>query len=161
MIKSKFTFKAYLVIFLLVLLVVVGIVTLLYVNPKTINDLFQLEIATVLVVAFLFIALLFNELRTKIILVEIRNDFIEKRNYMQHSKTFRFKDFDSFATSKLSSETDTFEYLYLIRANKKIIKISETYHSNYSELKQAIAKHVKCNGEVEFSFLDEIKDAFW
>jgi hypothetical protein len=109
---------------------------------------------------FTWIWLVFGELRTQIIEVKILNNYIEKKNYIGFNQKYKFEDFDGFQTSIISSRSGSFEYLYFIKDNKKVIKISEAYHKNYFDLKEKISGHLKDLGEVKFSFFDEFKEIF-
>ena len=79
---------------------------------------------------------------------------------MGFNKEYDFKYFDGFKTSIITSKGQQFEYLYLMKEENKIIKISETYHKNYEELKHEISKHAKDLGFENFSYLDELKEIF-
>ncbi|MFC5683828.1 hypothetical protein ACYE2N_01675 [Flavobacterium sp. MAHUQ-51] len=109
---------------------------------------------------FTWIWLVFGELRTKIIQVTIQNNQIEKTNYLGLNRKFIFKDFDGYQTSILTSKGQNYEYLYFVKDDVKIIKISEAYHKNYSDLKDIISAKLKDLGEIQFSYIDELKEIF-
>jgi len=95
--------------------------------------------------------------------IRIEGNLISVRKFGGLSKKddFLLSDFDGFKTSELfSGGGDVNEYLYLIKNNKKNIKISQAYHKNYSDLKVAIQSKVNDLGLENFSFLDEIKEIF-
>jgi hypothetical protein len=90
----------------------------------------------------------------------INNNQIEKKNYLGFRQKYDFRDFNGFQTSIISSKSGRFEYLYFIKDNKKIIKISEAYHKNYFDLKEKISVDLKDLGEIQFSYIDEFKEIF-
>ena len=120
----------------------------------------------VFVFAILFLIVLtwlvFGELRTKVISVTIDNDLITTANFLGlgAKRKFDFTEFEGFTTSLLPSNSGTYEYLYLLKDNKKVIKLSEFYHKNYFELKQVLTKRVKFLGDKPFNMLTEIKEIY-
>jgi len=122
-------------------------------------------IADCLVVIVLVIPvvwLVYGELRTKAISVVFDATSINYKPYLGvgGAKEFCFKHFDCCVTSVLTSEYESYEYLYLMKDNKKVIKLSEFYHKNYSELKEEICNRVEYTGEIPFSLRDELKEIF-
>lgn len=89
--------------------------------------------------------IVFVEFRTKAIHIKIEGDTISVKNYLGQgtTKNYLFKEFTGYKISTLSSEYEEFEYLYLLLNGKRVIKISQFYHSNYNEMKQAIIKKTK------------------
>ena len=75
-------------------------------------------------------------------------------------KKFYFNEFTGYKISILPSEYEEFEYLYLLIEERKVIKISQFYHSNYAELKQSIIRKTKNLGKEHFSFVREVKEIF-
>jgi hypothetical protein len=47
-----------------------------------------------------------------------------------------------------------------MKNGRKVIRVSQFYHSNYSEVKKLIAKKVKFLGRKNFSYLKEFKEIF-
>ncbi len=108
--------------------------------------------------------LIFGELRQKAIKVSIGKTSISARGYIGTGlkKEYEFSDIEGYRISFISSRMDSYEYLYLIVNNKKIIKLSGFYHRNYEELKTAIIQHQIKNLGVEYwSFLQETKEIFY
>ena len=75
-------------------------------------------------------------------------------------RIYRLTEFDGFNTIILPSRYDQFEYLYLMKNGKRMVKMSEFYHSNYYDLKSAIRGKVLNLGELEYNFIREIKEMF-
>jgi len=104
----------------------------------------------------------YGELRTK----AISTTFIDNTVYIRRfyglgpSTYLDIADFDGYSTSILLSRGGRYEYLYLKRGEKKVIKLSEFYHRNYSDLKEYITKRIAYLGDEEFSFRTELKEIF-
>ena len=109
---------------------------------------------------FIFtIIFLLAETRHKIIKIIIDRNTISKRNFLTIIQ-YNFGDFDGFQTSIINSKNGSYEYLYLVKDNKKLIKISEQYHKNYFEMKDLINQHSKFLGDTKFKYWHEVKEMF-
>ena len=111
---------------------------------------------------FTWIWVVFGELRTKAIKVIIDGEDIKVRAFggLSPERHYRFDDFDGFKTTVLSSRQGDYEYLYLIKKNKKVIKLSQFYHRNYQQLKQLISHKTNDLGYEKFSYRREFKEIF-
>lgn len=111
---------------------------------------------------FVWIWLVFGELRTKVVKVHIEDDEVIVSNYLGlgAKKVYRFSQFDGLETALLPSKYDTYEYLYLIENGRKVVKLSQFYHSNYSDLKNTLTGNVRNLGQKGFSYLQEVKEIF-
>lgn len=109
----------------------------------------QLPLYATVPLIFLLLSIIvwivFVEFRTKAIHIKIDGESKTVKNYLGQGveKRFYFKEFTGYKLSIKSSEYEEFAYLYLIQNQKKAIKISQFYHSNYNEMKQAIIKKTK------------------
>jgi len=114
------------------------------------------------VFAFFWSWLFFGEARTKAVRVSLGFNTITVSRYMGwgRSITFQFADIQGYRTSRLSSEYSSFEYLYLVAGDRKIVKLSEFYHQNYSELKKELVKKIKYLGNEQFSWARELREIF-
>lgn len=160
MIKSKFTFNAFLIPFFIMALVGSSILIIIGNWPITGENLRLIDIYISCIFILAICWLLLGEFRTKVIIVEIANHSIRKKNYLGLDKDYEFRYFDGFFTSIIRSKRVDYEYLYLIKGNIKAIKLFEFYHQNYAELKNEVSKHSKELGFEQFSYLDEIKEIF-
>ena len=160
MLKSKFKFRALLIPILIIALTTFSTHILIENLPMEIEQIRWIDVYMAVLFLFTWIWLVFGELRTKIIEVTIQNNQVEKKNYFGLNQVFNFKDFDGFQTSILTGKGQSFEYLYFVKGNRKIIKISEAYHKNYSDLKDRISTNLKDLGEIQFSYFDELKEVF-
>lgn len=160
--KSKFTIKSYLVLILTLgfLCLIFIIIPTFFKNPYYEDKLFPKIFVPGLTV-FTFFYLIFGELRTKYINVELnKNEIIVKRFFGLKTEIYRVSEIDGWKYSLLPSRGGTYEYLYLYKNNKKQIKISEFYHRNYKQLKKEIQTQYKSLGYEKFSYIDELKEIF-
>ena len=112
---------------------------------------------------FVWIWLVFGELRTKVVAVEFDSYEVTVIRYLGlfASKTYRFEKIEGYRLSILPSKSGDYEYLYLIYNGRKIIKLSEFYHLNYKELKRAvIERRIKSLGFEHYNFFTEVKEIF-
>lgn len=160
MLKSKFKFRVLLIAILIIALATISIFVLTESLPIKIEQIRWIDVYMVVLFLFTWIWLVFGELRTKIIEIAIFDNQVEKKNYFGLKQKFDFNYFDGFQTSILRGKGESHEYLYLVKDKRKVIKISETYHKNYFELKKRIATDLNNLGKIEFSYLDELKEIF-
>ena len=94
--------------------------------------------------------------------VVLNNDHlvIKKFGGLSIAKKYLYEDLDGFKTSILRSRGGDNEYLYLIKDNKKLVKISDYYHKNFLELKKEITTKLEDLGFEKFSYMDELKEIF-
>ena len=159
-IKSKFTNRAF---FIPVMIVVFTAISagIIYSNfPLNVKMLRWIDIYTGFIFIITILWLVCGELKQKMIIIEIKNNHISKRNYLGQFNEFNFKDFEGYETSIISSKNGKFEYLYLIKDGQKKIKISEQYHRNYVELKTAIGERTPFLRDINFSIWQEFKELF-
>jgi hypothetical protein len=160
MLKSKFKLRAILIPILIIALTTISIYIIIENLPMKIEQIRWIDLYMSVLFLFTWIWLVFGELRTQIIEVTIQNNQVEKKNYLGFKQKYDFRDFNGFQTSIISSKSGRFEYLYFIKDDRKIIKISEAYHKNYFDLKEKISVHLKDLGEIQFSYIDEFKEIF-
>lgn len=157
--KSKFTFSAYLIPIIVIVFLTFGITIIINKWPINFNEIKLVGYLIILSFIFPMILFIFGELRQKFIRIVIDRNTISKQNFLGNTK-YDFSDFDGFQTSLITTKNGVFEYLYLVKENKKIIKISEQYHKNYFDLKSMIAGKTTFLGEIKFKYWDEIAEMF-
>lgn len=125
------------------------------------------SLGAVLILGLMFLCmdiyLVFGELRSKIIAVNFEINGISNIGFLGLFKprTYFFDEIDGFKIVYISNRERSYEYLYLIAGDKKIIKLSEFYHKNYKELKREIlSRNMKYLGSELFSNLREFKEIF-
>lgn len=158
-IKSIFNFRVYLIPGLTIFFLIFGILgfidQLIKINAGE-GELQGICIPSVFIIGFTLVFL--HEFKNKIINVKITNDNIEKRTFFGYKKTFNFKDFDGFELRIEKGKVGSYEYLYLMKNNKPIITMAQTYLENYHELKKMVSKNSKDLGCSSYGVLSEIKD---
>lgn len=146
--KSKLTFFGYWWA-VASIIAAAGLITLFFESISEFIDSPILFFIKCLFFFFIWFALFWGELRTKIISVDIENHEIFVKRYcgLGITQVYRVEQIDGFKTSILSSRGKRYECLYLMITDKKIAEVSEFYHSNYKDLKkQIIANGIKCIG---------------
>lgn len=158
---SRFKFWAFFIVALLLL--VTGLLT--FVTAKILErpnlPPFGVFVFLALFI-FVWIWLIFGELRTKVVKVNIEGEEVIISNYMGlgTKRVYCFSQFEGLETALLPSKYDTYEYLYLIENGKKVVKLSQFYHSNYDDLKNALTGKVRNLGQKGFSYIQEVKEIF-
>jgi hypothetical protein len=159
--KSKFKYGAY----ILAVLVIVFTIIMCFLLSLFFMD--GIPIGLIIFVNLLFIFawvwLVFGELRTKVVAVDIGYDnFIVKGFFgLGKPKTYYFNEVEGYKTSILPAKLTVYEYLYVMSGSKKVIKLSQFYHQNYEELKTAIAaEKINYLGFEDFSYMRELKEIF-
>lgn len=111
---------------------------------------------------FTWIWLVFGEMRTKVIKVHIEGEEVIVSNYvgLGAKRVYSLSHFDGIETASQPSKYDTYEFLYLIKNGRKVVKLSQFYHSNYAELKSVLTGKVRNLGQKGFSYMQEIKEIF-
>jgi hypothetical protein len=119
-------------------------------------------IPLILLLTFTLAWLFFGEFRTKMIKVKLEENYIIIKQFggLGKGKEFLYSDLDGFKTSILRSAGANNEYLYFMRDNKKVGKISDFYHKNYKALKSNIETKLDNLGFENFSYTDEFKESF-
>jgi len=160
--KSKFRFWAYFVTFITVFF---SIILFLALSNKVFDPTMPLIFFLFfnLFFVYMLIWLIFGELRSKIISIDIEYSSFNIKRYLGlgKSKTYYFDQLDGYKTSILSSRSGSYEYLYLMSGQRKIAKLSDYYHKNYHEMKRVIfSHHIKNLGFEKYSLIKEIKEIF-
>ena len=111
---------------------------------------------------FALIWIIFGELQTKVIKVRIEGEEVIVANYMGLGikRIYILSQFDGLETALLPSRYDTYEYLYLIENGKKVVKLSQFYHSNYADIKNTLTGKVRNLGQKGFRYIQEFKEIF-
>lgn len=160
-IASQFRTNAFLPLFL-VLVVAASLVALVPLLISEWPHSLWLAIPVLSLQVFLTVWMIFGEMRTKVIKVNIDDNTITCAPYMGRgtSRTYLFSELDGYKLSTLYSETSQFEFLYLLSNGRKVAKLSSFYHSNYEDLKRAIKRKTRNLGTEPQNVLRELKDTF-
>jgi hypothetical protein len=150
MIRSKYTYWAY-----LPLLYIIGLIPLLYVmisfgNARSYFIWYLLVSGIFLLLMWLSIV----EIGKKLASIKIYEDRFEVAGFLRllSSRTIKFKDVDGFRTASISGDWEKHEVLYVIAGGKKVTRLSELYCQNYYELKKYISARFKNLGDDYYNF---------
>lgn len=160
MLESKLKFGPVFGIILCLFLIIALIYVILAYGIFSMPLYFSFTI--ILFLLFFLVWLLFGELRNKAVKIKIEREFLSLRKFMGLGKEskYYFKQFDGYKTLILTNEFEDYEYLYLIIDGRREIKLSQFYHSNYSEIKLILGSKTRNLGIINFSFVTEIKEIF-
>lgn len=113
-------------------------------------------------ITFVLIWLVFGELKNKFIIVEFSEDqvIVSKMGRIFRRRLYLNSEISGWKYSVLSSKIRDYEYLYLYRNGRKVVKISEQYHKNYKEVKIFVETKFTSLGFEEFSLIKEFKEIF-
>lgn len=160
--KSRFKFGAY---FVAVLSIIFTIMMLLSFSVYLFGIIVPIGIALLFYfwLILVWIWLVYGELRTKAVAVYVAFDYFTVKGYLGlgPEKTYYFNEVDGYLTAILPAKGTSYEYLYIVKGGKKVIKLSQFYHSNYAELKDTISStNIKDLGYEDFSYGRELKEIF-
>ena len=111
---------------------------------------------------FIFCWLVFGEMRVRMIAVEIANDHLVVASFLGLGKKreWYFLELDGYETVLLPSRYSTYEYVFILRGGKRVVRLSAFYHRNYEEFKTLLARKLKHLGSDGFEVSKELKDMF-
>src|SRR5690606_37321414 len=92
-----------------------------------------------------WIWIMMGEMRIRAIRVVVEEDHIMVREFLglHKSRIFYYQDLDGYEIKVLEAEYGSYEYLFIMKKGKRVIRISQYYHSNYKELKFFIQKKLR------------------
>lgn len=154
--KSIFNFRVFLIPTLIFLSFALGLVSLIDVLIKNKIENNEKQIILSILFIYVFTIIFIHEIKTKIIIISIEENKILKKTWGTKDIFYDFKDINGFQTRTVKGKLESFEYLYLIKDNKRVLTISQTYHKNYFELKNKISKDFNNLGVSKFGLFDEI-----
>jgi len=159
---SKFTWTAYIPIFIIVALTAATLFCIVVCFDPAVYQMLVILIPATVFAILVLLWLIYGELRTKIIKVDLEFDHIVIKRYygLGPQVTIYYTDIDGFTISILPATNTAYEYLYLMKDGKKIGKLSQFYHKNYADLKTELQVHIKDLGIVDYNSWQEIKDIF-
>jgi hypothetical protein len=119
---------------------------------------------------FLFLAALgfvwwwifFGEMRSKAVRVNLAETEMRVKGFfgLGAARIYQYAALEGFEISELPTSYSSYEYLYVYKAGKKVAKISDYYHRNYTEMKNFLVTKIEDLGEVEFSISQEFREIF-
>ena len=157
--KSKFKIISYFI----PILFLFSIVTLINViiNIKSAFTSIYGGLFVIIILAF-SVFIIFFEFKSKIIEIEFLDNQIKINNFfgLTNTKIIDDKIINGFYNSIVKTKYGSYNYIYLTSNHKKIVKISDQYHKNFTELSIEIKKRYKDLGYINSGFISEIKDIF-
>lgn len=156
--KSQFNFRVYIIPFLIIIFFGLGTTALIDALLKNDfeNNKKQILLATLFIIAFGLIFL--HQVKIKLSTIAFTNNTIETIDWFNKKTIFKFSEINGFEIRTEKSNIRTYEYLYIIKKDKRVVTISETYHENYSDLKSVVVQHFKNLGVSKFGLTHEIKE---
>jgi len=112
-----------------------------------------------IIITFLVI-MTFFELRDKLIKINITDNKVLINKYfgILNPISFKHSEITGYYSSEVNTRYKIYNFIYLMKGNKKIAKISNQYHKNFEELKQEIGNKYRDLGKINSDFFSEIKD---
>lgn len=160
MVESKF--KIWTLLAIISSLLLFAVLIFVFIRSAISSLPLYASIPLLLFLLFIIAWLVYGELRTKAIKVRVESNTIIANGFigLGPDRIYDFKEFDGYKISILPSEYQEYEYLYLLRNHKKVIKVSQFYHGNYFDIKKAITTKTRNLGEEPFSLFQELKEIF-
>ncbi|NBL65427.1 hypothetical protein GV828_09475 [Flavobacterium sp. NST-5] len=150
--KSKLSLRAYIMGFCSFPLLV-SLIFLFFNRKSAFSNHYNLKFLFIGILGFLAFMYILIATYKRAILIEILDKHISVKNIFSKFAHYDFEEFDGFQTVIETSKGGSFEVLYLIIKNRRVVPISEFHQKNYHQLKIEIANKVKNLGEVPFNFL--------
>ncbi len=159
---SKFTWTAYIPAFIAVGISAVTAFCIVVCFDPAVYSMLVIFIPVIIFAVLVLLWLIYGELRTKIIRLNLEYDHLTIKRYygLGAPATVYYTDIDGFTISILPATNTAYEYLYLMKNGKKIGKLSQFYHKNYADLKAELKTHIQDLGYIEYNSWQEIKDSF-
>lgn len=154
---SKFRYTAYLSLIFLVFVVTISLLHL-----ALFKEVFTLfyggKFVYIILAISIFSAL--NRIKAKAIKITIDDNAITVRNFLGFGKktVTLLYDINGFYTSQIRSRYSRFEYIYIMKDTKKIAKISNQYHTNYTEMEAFIRGRLLYLGAINTNVITEFID---
>lgn len=156
--KSKFNFRVYLIPFLIIVFFGLGIIVLVDALLKNDfeNNKNQILQGILCIIAFGLIFL--HEVKTKLTSITFTTNNIETTDWFKKKNIIKFNEINGFEIKTVKGKYENYEYLYILKNDKRVATISQTYHKNYSDLKSIVVENFKNLGVSKFGFLNEITE---
>lgn len=106
--------------------------------------------------------LVFGELRRSAVRLRIDGEILSVTPFagLGFTRRYELKCFDGIASSMLASRGGAYEYRYLVKDRRRVVRISSYYLKNYEKLSQALSKHCVYRGERPMNLWLEVKEIF-
>lgn len=106
--------------------------------------------------------LVFGELRRSAVRLRIDGEILSVTQFagLGFTRRYELKCFDGITSSMLASRGGAYEYRYLVKDRRRVVRISSYYLKNYEKLSQALSKHCVYRGERPMNLWLEVKEIF-
>lgn len=106
--------------------------------------------------------LVFGELRRSAVRLRIDGEILSVTPFagLGFTRRYELKCFDGITSSMLASRGGAYEYRYLVKDRRRVVRISSYYLKNYEKLSQALSKHCVYRGERPMNLWLEVKEIF-
>lgn len=160
--KTRFTFKAFLlpIVLIAILCVIIFILPDFFISPYYNDKIFvKIFVPTIMISSFLL--LLFLEFKTKCTIVIFNTkEIIVKQFFGLIIKKYSHSEIEGWKYSHQSDNGGTYEFIFLYNKKNKVINVSQSYHRNYLKLKDYIQNNFNHLGYEKFSYINEFKEIF-
>jgi hypothetical protein len=159
MIKSRFSFKTYLYVAMIIPTFFLPIY--LFINRvETFGENYNLKFLFVsLIMLFTCFWFILGTIK-RVLWIEINSQEIRITNILFSKTKIKISTFDGFETSIETSNAGNYEVMYLIKNKKSLVHISEFHLANYKELKSSIETKMSNLGYVPSRFFSDWK-RYW
>ncbi len=157
--KSKFKIGSYFTLIFLFFSTVL-LIKILFDFDTTFNSKFAGSFVVLLL--FFVVFIIFIELKDKIIAITFEQNSVIINRFcgLKNPVFFDDKEIEGFHKSIVTTKYGRYNYIYLMKGNKKIAKISNQYHKNFGDLSSEIEKRYKNLGFINSNLTSELKDMF-
>lgn len=106
--------------------------------------------------------LVFGELRRSAVRLCIDGGTLAVTSFagLGFTRRYDLKSFDAITSSLLASRGGTYEYRYLMKAGRRVVRVSSFYLKNYGEVSEALSKHCAYKGSRPVNLWLEMKEIF-
>ena len=106
--------------------------------------------------------LVFGELRRSAVRLRIDGGVLVVTPFagLGFTRRYDLKSFDAVTSTILVSRGGAYEYRYLMKAGRRVVRVSSFYLKNYREISEALSEHCVYKGRRPMNFWLEMKEIF-
>lgn len=106
--------------------------------------------------------LVFGELRRSAVRLRIDGGVLVVTPFagLGFTRRYDLKSFDAITSTILVSRGGAYEYRYLMKAGRRVVRVSSFYLKNYREISEALSEHCVYKGRRPMNFWLEMKEIF-
>ncbi|MCZ8330180.1 MAG: hypothetical protein O9282_02580 [Flavobacterium sp.] len=141
--KSNFTYKSYLFPIVVVVLAITSVNIISENYPINVFKLRWIDYYMIILFITAFVWLIKYEIARKMIVIEINENFIIKKNFLFNVQKYNFNDMVETETKVDTMRFGNFEETIITFNDGSKVILSEFFITNYKELKVGITKIIK------------------